>query len=161
MGIWNKQKFDVMRVRTFPFLGSGPFLTKSELGKIRNLESGNLFLGGTREVSRPRWRHVELETANFALWTFCATALGHTALYPQHSRRRSTPSLPWADDSSCSEKSCFSSWDTARWKVACDLWLPIVQDRQSAALWRAHQACAEEVSDSFVPRTGCWLSPLC
>lgn len=54
MGIWNKRKFDVTRVRTFPFLGSGPFLTKSELGKLRNLESGNLFLGGTREVSRPR-----------------------------------------------------------------------------------------------------------
>lgn len=96
---------------------------------------------------------------NFTPWTFCATALGDTALYPQRSRRRSTASLPWTDDSSCSEKSCFSSWDTARWEAACDLWLPIVQDRQSAAFWRAHQASAEEVSDSFVPRTGCCLSP--
>lgn len=33
MGIWNKQKFDVTRARTFPFLGSGPFLTKSELAR--------------------------------------------------------------------------------------------------------------------------------
>lgn len=159
MDICNKQKIDAPRVCTFPFLSSGPCLTKSELGKIRDLESGNLFLGGSREVSRRRWRDDKLETGS-TLWAFCSTALGNTALkYPLHSRRKPTLSWPWADDSSCSEKSCFLSWDTAKWNLPCDLWLPIVQDRQSAAFWRAHRACTEKACDSFAQRTDGCLSP--
>lgn len=148
MDICNKQKIDAPRVCTFPFLSSGPCLTKSELGKIRDLESGNLFLGGSREVSRRRWRDDKLETGS-TLWAFCSTALGNTSLkYPLRSRRKPTLSRPWADDSNCSEKSCFLSWDTAKWKPS--LW-PL------ASYCSGQTKCCILESSSGLYRKGMWF----
>lgn len=155
MDICNKQRFGVMRVCTFPFLSSGPFLTNTELGKIRNLESGNLFQRGSREVLGLRWCHEETELTVCPLQTCFPTALGTRALEcALHRSGEPTRSLLWADKSDCSEESCFSSWDTAKWKLPCDL------ERQSAALERALHACTgRDVYDLFVQRTGCGPSP--